>query len=72
MEIKLKSIMGKDKTAIVGKLNVSVGDTIETGHVILQLETKKGNSPLKSEISGTVEEILISEGQTVKIGKTLI
>ena len=72
MEIKLKSIMGKDKTATVGKINVSVGDTVETGQVILQLETKKGNSPLKSEISGTVEEILISEGQTVEIGQTLL
>lgn len=72
MDIKLKSIMGKEKTAVVGKINVSNGDAIEVGQIILQLETKKGNSPLKSEIKGTVEEILISEGQTVEIGQSLI
>lgn len=72
MEIKLKTITGNDKTAIVGKINVEVGDQIEAGKAILQLETKKGNSPVKSEVSGLVEQVLVSEGQTVEIGQVLI
>lgn len=72
MDIKLKTIMGKDKTAVIGKLNISVGDNIDAGQVLLQLETKKGNSPMKSEASGIVEEILVDEGQTVEIGQVLI
>lgn len=71
MEILLKSIMGKEKTAVVGKINISVGDKIKQGDVLVQLETKKGNSPVKAEHSGVVKELLISEGQEISIGSLI-
>ncbi|MGB5824304.1 MAG: dihydrolipoyl dehydrogenase [Proteocatella sp.] len=72
MDIKLKTIMGKDKAAVIGKMNISVGDNIEAGQVLLQLETKKGNSPMKSEVKGIIEELFVEEGQTVELGQVLM
>lgn len=71
MDIVLKSIMGKDKKAVVGKINVQVGETVSEGTVIMQLETKKGNSPVKSEYSGIMNEICVSEGSEVSIGDVI-
>lgn len=71
MDIVLKSIMGKDKKAVVGKINVQVGEAVSEGTVIMQLETKKGNSPVKSEYSGIINEICVSEGSEVSIGDVI-
>lgn len=72
MEIKLKKIMGHDSTAVIGKISVAVGDNIDSGQVLLQLENKKNNTPVKSEVKGMVEEILVEEGQTVEIDQVLM
>lgn len=71
MDIVLKSIMGKEKKAVVGKINIKVGESISEGSVIMQLETKKGNSPVKSEYSGTIKEICITEGSEIAIGDVI-
>lgn len=71
MDIKLESLTGKSKSAKVGKINIKVGDNIKLNEVLLQLETNKGNSPVKAKGNYKVEEIKIEEGQEVKIGDTL-
>ncbi len=71
MDIVLKSIMGKEKKAVVGKINIKVGESVSEGSVIMQLETKKGNSPVKSEYSGTIKEICITEGSEIAIGDVI-
>lgn len=71
MDIKLESLTGKSKSAKVGKINIKVGDNIKLNEVLLQLETNKGNSPVKAKGSYKIEEIKIEEGQEVKIGDTL-
>ncbi len=72
MEIKLENISGNNKSAKVGKINIKVGDKIEINTVLMQLETNKGNSPVKSGHTGEVKEIKVSEGDEVQLGDTLV
>ena len=72
MDIVLKSIMGKEKKALVGKINIKLGESVSEGDVIIQLETKKGNSPVKAEYSGTIKEICVSEGSETVIGDVIV
>ncbi|MGZ9586479.1 dihydrolipoyl dehydrogenase [Paenibacillus marinisediminis] len=71
MEIKLEQLSGHAKTSKIGKMNVSVGDKVEIGQQLLQLESKKGNTPFKSKYAGTIDEIMVSEGQEIGIGQVL-
>lgn len=71
MEIKLEKLNGHDKSGIIGKINIKNGQQIENGQILMQVETKKGNTPIKSTVSGKIEEIKVSEGEEVTIGNTL-
>ncbi|MBC7344431.1 MAG: biotin/lipoyl-binding protein [Clostridia bacterium] len=54
------------------RLNVKVGDTVNTGDVLLVLESMKMENPIEAPCSGAVKELLISEGQTVNVGDPLV
>lgn len=71
MEIKLEQLSGHEKTSKIGKINVSVGDQVEAGQQLLQLESKKGNTPFKSKFAGKIDEIIVFEGQEIGIGQVL-
>ncbi len=71
MDIKLEGLSGNNKSAKIGKINVSKGDQVNINQQLLQLETKKGNTPLKSKNKCTIEEILVEEGQEIEIGQCL-
>ena len=71
MEIKLETISGHSKTSKIGKINVQVGDEVKTNEILLQLETNKGNSPVKAKGDFKIEEIKVSEGDEVKVGDIL-
>lgn len=72
MDIKLESLSGKSKSAKVGKINIQVGENVKLNDVMFQLETNKGNSPVKAKGSYKIEEIKVTEGQEVKVGDTLL
>jgi biotin carboxyl carrier protein len=36
-----------------------------------QIEAGKGNTPIKAKVNGTISEIVVSEGDKVKIGDVL-
>ncbi|NWL87988.1 dihydrolipoyl dehydrogenase [Paenibacillus sp. 79R4] len=71
MIIKLEQLTGHAKQAKIGKLNVAEGDQIEIGQPLLQLESKKGNSPVHSKYKGKIEKVLVDEGQEIEIGQSL-
>lgn len=50
---------------------VKVGDQIEVGQVICVLEAMKLFNNLNSEVSGTVVEILVADGDLVEFGQPL-
>ncbi|MHC1748189.1 MAG: dihydrolipoyl dehydrogenase [Cellulosilyticaceae bacterium] len=72
MIIKLEKLTGENKTAKVGKIKISVNQEIKANDIILQIETSKGNTPIKSSVAGKITKILVGEGQDVTIGDDLI
>ncbi|OED35104.1 hypothetical protein AB834_05195 [PVC group bacterium (ex Bugula neritina AB1)] len=58
--------------ADVASLLVKVGDIVEEGQTLIELETNKATVDFPSEVSGVVKDILVKEGQTVSIGAVLI
>lgn len=48
-----------------------VGDRVEVDDVLLEIETDKATTEVKSSVAGTLTEILAEEGDTVEITKTI-
>ena len=48
-----------------------VGDHVEVDDVLLEIETDKATTEVKSSVAGTLTEILAEEGDTVEITKTI-
>ena len=49
----------------------NVGDSVEKGEAILELETDKVNVEVVSEEAGVLSEQLASEGDTVEVGQAI-
>lgn len=64
MIIKMPAIPG-GKTSKVGKINVKVGDKVAVGDILVQVETAKGNRPIKATSDGAVFRILCEEGSEI-------
>ncbi|MCG7431119.1 2-oxo acid dehydrogenase subunit E2, partial [Kocuria indica] len=51
---------------------VSEGDTVSVNQVLVEIETAKSVVELPSPFEGTVQEILVAEGDTVEVGTPII
>lgn len=51
---------------------VKVGSKVKPGDVLCIIEAMKIMNELPSEVSGTVKEIIVKDGQTVEFGQVLI
>lgn len=51
---------------------VQPGDTVHVNDVLLEVETAKSLVELPSPFEGTVEALLVEEGQTVEVGTPII
>jgi pyruvate/2-oxoglutarate dehydrogenase complex dihydrolipoamide acyltransferase (E2) component len=47
------------------------GQTVRAGEEVVEMETDKAVVPIESPADGTLAEILVSEGTTVKLGQQL-
>ena len=56
----------------VVRLLVSPGDTVTKDQPILELETDKATIEVPSNVSGTVKEIKIKQGERVKVGQVVL
>lgn len=54
------------------KVNVSVGQRVESGDVIMILEAMKMETEVRSPESGTVKAVLVKEGDAVQVGDALL
>ncbi|WP_416175565.1 dihydrolipoyl dehydrogenase [Clostridium sp.] len=70
MEVKMSLIPG-GKKGKVGKINVKLGDKVNKGDILVQVETGKGNRPIKATESGTITNILCEEGKEVASNEVL-
>ncbi|MFL5807389.1 MAG: dihydrolipoamide acetyltransferase family protein [Roseiflexaceae bacterium] len=55
----------------VGRWLKKPGDKIETGEIIAEIETDKATMDLEAFESGTLQKILVPEGQTVPVGEPI-
>jgi acetyl-CoA carboxylase biotin carboxyl carrier protein len=59
-------------TGTVWKIEVVVGDAVDSGDEVVVLESMKMEMPVEAEDPGVVREIRCSEGQSVSEGDVLI
>ncbi|QDV51604.1 2-oxo acid dehydrogenase subunit E2 [Gimesia fumaroli] len=71
-EFKLPEVSEGVETADVGQISVAVGDTVEEGQVLMDIETDKAVVQLESPYSGTIAALNVSEGDSVPIGAVLL
>ena len=53
-------------------VNVSVGQEVKEGDIILEVETDKAAVEIPSPFSGIVSEIRVKPGDTVKVGDVMM
>ncbi len=71
VEIKLPSLAeGVDK-ATVTYCHKSAGDNVKEGDDLIELVTDKATFNMPSPVSGILKEILVSEGDQVKVGQVV-
>ena len=49
----------------------AVGDVIDKGEIILEIETDKATVDVESNLAGTLVKIIAEEGQTVPVNEPL-
>src|SRR5436189_4312527 len=70
-EITMPRLSDTMSEGTVGKWLKQPGDKIENGEIIAEIETDKATMELQAFESGTLQKILVPEGQTVPIGQTI-
>ncbi len=67
-----KCQIGSSIPGMVSKVSVKAGDTVEENQVVAIIEAMKMETSVVSRMAGTVDEVLITAGQTVKAGELLM
>ena len=67
-----KSQSGASIPGLVSKINVKPGDQVTENQVIAVIEAMKMETSVVARMAGTIDQVLIKEGQDVKAGELLI
>ena len=67
-----KSQVGSSIPGMISKLNVKPGDPVEENQVVAVIEAMKMEINIVARIRGTVDQVLIKEGSTVKAGELIM
>jgi len=59
-------------TGTIWKIEVKPGDTVEEGQTLVIIESMKMEMPVESPKAGTVESVVVAEGQPVDEGAVLL
>lgn len=71
-EFKLPEVSEGVESADVGQIAVAVGDTVEQGQVLMDIETDKAVVQLESPHTGTISALNVAEGDSIAIGTVLL
>ena len=71
-EVKLPELGENIEEGVIVNVLVSVGDSVAKDDSIVEIETDKATLEVPSSAAGTVQDIAVSAGETVKVGQTLI
>jgi len=70
-EVKLPPIAEGVVKASVSYWHHSAGDAVKEGEDLVELVTDKATFNLPAPASGTLKEVLVAEGDEVKVGQVL-
>src|SRR6266508_1328360 len=70
-EVTMPRLSDTMSEGTVGKWLKQPGDKVENGEIIAEIETDKATMELQAFESGTLQKILVPEGQTVPIGQPI-
>jgi pyruvate dehydrogenase E2 component (dihydrolipoamide acetyltransferase) len=69
LDFKIPEVGENITSGNVVSIAVAVGDTVTKDQDLLELETDKASIPVPSPCDGVIKEILIKEGEVIKIGQ---
>ena len=67
-----KAQVGASIPGGVAKILVKPGDVVQANQVLMMIEAMKMETSVVSHIAGTIDQVLVSEGQSVKAGELLV
>jgi pyruvate dehydrogenase E2 component (dihydrolipoamide acetyltransferase) len=71
IEFKLPALGENIEQGDLVRLMVAPGGTVKEGQAVMELETDKAVVEVPSSVSGTVKEILVKEGDKIKVGQVI-
>lgn len=70
-EFKMPSMGADMESAVLVQWNYAVGDVVQKGEVICEIETAKGNIDVEVWESGTISELLVEPGAKIPVGEVM-
>ena len=71
-EFKLPELGENIESADVIAVLVKAGDRIEKEQSVIEIETDKATIEVPSSVDGIITEVLVKEGDNIKVGKTIV
>lgn len=71
-EVKLPDLGENVKSGDVVDIKVAVGDLIQQGQELIEVEAEKSTLPIPAPLGGKVTQILVKKGDKVKTGQTIL
>ena len=71
IEFKLPALGENIEQGDLVRLMVTPGATVSEGQAVMELETDKAVVEVPSSVSGTIREILVKEGDKIKVGQVI-
>ena len=71
IEFKLPALGENIEQGDLVRLMIAPGAAVSEGQAVMELETDKAVVEVPSSVSGTVKEILVKEGEKIKVGQVV-
>jgi pyruvate dehydrogenase E2 component (dihydrolipoamide acetyltransferase) len=71
-EIKLPQLGESVDSGVVSKVLISAGDSVTEDQPVIELDTEKATVEVPTPVGGTVKEVRVREGETIKVGQVIL
>src|SRR5712664_2735041 len=71
IEFKLPALGENIEEGDLVRLMIAPGATVSEGQAVMELETDKAVVEVPSSVSGTIKDILVKEGDKIKVGQVI-
>lgn len=70
VDVVMPDLQGAEEI-VIGAWLKKEGDHVDEGETIVEARTDKVNAEIPSPVSGTVEALLVKEGEPVEVGQAI-